>query len=95
MAGAYILGALAIMFINIGNVGSMFGAIFKFAFTERAAFGGVLGTVIKAMTQGFKRGVFSNEAGLGSSVIVHSSSNVREPVRQGMWGIFEVFFDTF
>ena len=95
MAGAYILGALAIMFINIGNVGSMFVAIFKFAFTERAAFGGVLGTVIKAMTQGFKRGVFSNEAGLGSSVIVHSSSNVREPVRQGMWGIFEVFFDTF
>ena len=51
--------------------------------------------VIKATTQGFKRGVFSNEAGLGSSVIVHSSSNVREPVRQGMWGIFEVFFDTF
>ena len=49
----------------------------------------------KTMTQGFKRGVFSNEAGLGSSVMVHSSSNVKEPVKQGMWGIFEVFFDTF
>ena len=47
------------------------------------------------ITQGCKRGVFSNEAGLGSSVMVHSSSNVKEPVRQGMWGIFEVFFDTF
>ena len=47
------------------------------------------------ITQGFKRGVFSNEAGLGSSVMVHSSSNVKEPVKQGMWGIFEVFFDTF
>ena len=46
------------------------------------------------ITQGCKRGVFSNEAGLGSSVMVHSSSNVKEPVRQGMWGIFEVFADT-
>lgn len=47
-----------------------------------------------AMQMGFKRGVFSNEAGLGSSVMVHSNSNVKEPVRQGMWGIFEVFADT-
>ncbi len=95
MAIAYIIGALAIMFMNIENIGSMFAAIFKFAFTERAAYGGVAGTIILGMTQGFKRGVFSNEAGLGSSVMVHSSSNVKEPVRQGMWGIFEVFFDTF
>ncbi len=94
MAVAYIIGALVIMFSNISNLGAMFGAIFKFAFTTRAAVGGVVGTVILAMTQGFKRGVFSNEAGLGSSVMVHSSSNVKEPVRQGMWGIFEVFFDT-
>ena len=94
MAGAYILGSLTIMIINIENIGSIFAAIFKFAFKERAVFGGTLGTVALAMTQGFKRGVFSNEAGLGSSVMVHSSSNVREPVRQGMWGIFEVFFDT-
>ena len=46
------------------------------------------------MTNGFKRGVFSNEAGLGSSVMVHSNSNIKEPVKQGMWGIFEVFADT-
>jgi len=46
------------------------------------------------MTNGFKRGVFSNEAGLGSSVMVHSNSSVKEPVKQGMWGIFEVFADT-
>ena len=94
MAIVYIIGAIVVMFMNIENVGAMFGAIFKFAFTERAAYGGVAGTIILGMTQGFKRGVFSNEAGLGSSVIVHSSSNVKEPVRQGMWGIFEVFFDT-
>lgn len=94
MAIAYIAGALVIICFNIENVGGMFAAIFKFAFNERAAYGGVVGTIILAMTQGFKRGVFSNEAGLGSSVMVHSSSNVKEPVRQGMWGIFEVFFDT-
>ncbi|MBE5938404.1 MAG: alanine:cation symporter family protein [Lachnospiraceae bacterium] len=94
MAIAYILGALIVMFTNVGMLGDMFAAIFKFAFTSRAAYGGVIGTVILGMTQGFKRGVFSNEAGLGSSVMVHSASNVKEPVRQGMWGIFEVFFDT-
>lgn len=94
LAGAYILGALSILFINVENLGAMFGAVFRFAFTERATYGGIVGTVVLGMTQGFKRGVFSNEAGLGSSVIVHSSSNVKEPVRQGMWGIFEVFFDT-
>ena len=53
--------------------------------------GGLIGT---AIVQGFKRGVFSNEAGLGSSVMVHSNSNLKEPVKQGMWGIFEVFADT-
>ncbi len=95
MAIAYIIGALSILLINIGDVGAMFASIFRFAFTERAVGGGIVGTVILAMTQGFKRGVFSNEAGLGSSVMVHSSSDVKVPVRQGMWGIFEVFFDTF
>lgn len=95
MAIFYIIGALVIMFINIENVPDMIVSIFKFAFTGRAAAGGAAGAVFMAITQGFKRGVFSNEAGLGSSVMVHSSSNVKEPVRQGMWGIFEVFFDTF
>ncbi len=96
MAVAYVIGSLIIFATNIGQVGAMFAAIFKFAFTPAAFLGGGIGVLIKkTMTQGFKRGVFSNEAGLGSSVLVHSSSNVREPVRQGMWGIFEVFFDTF
>ena len=95
MAIAYIAGALVICIINIGQAGAVFGAIFKGAFTLDAAAGGAIGYGIKmAITWGFKRGAFSNEAGLGSSVMVHSSSNVKEPVRQGMWGIFEVFADT-
>ncbi|MBP3370098.1 MAG: alanine:cation symporter family protein [Clostridia bacterium] len=96
MAIVYVIGALVIMCINISSIGAMFVAIFKYAFQPTAVLGGGLGVLIqKTMTQGFKRGVFSNEAGLGSSVMVHSSSNVKEPVKQGMWGIFEVFFDTF
>ena len=96
MAVVYVIGALVIMFLNLENVGPMFASIFKYAFQPTAVLGGGLGVLIsKTMTQGFKRGVFSNEAGLGSSVLVHSSSNVKEPVKQGMWGIFEVFFDTF
>ncbi len=91
MACAYILGALVIMFMNIDVLGAVFSSIFKYAFTARAAAGGAIGVAIK---MGFKRGIFSNEAGLGSSVMVHSASNVKEPVQQGMWGIFEVFFDT-
>ena len=96
MAIVYVIGSLIVMLINAANIGPMFVSIFKFAFRPAAFLGGGLGVLIsKTMTQGFKRGVFSNEAGLGSSVMVHSSSNVKEPVRQGMWGIFEVFFDTF
>lgn len=96
MAVAYILGCLIIFFMNVTNLGAIFGSIFKFAFGIKAAAGGFAGVVIKdVITQGCKRGVFSNEAGLGSSVMVHSASNVREPVKQGMWGIFEVFADTF
>ena len=96
MAVIYCIGALIIFGLNITKVGAMFTAIFKFAFTPTAVLGGGLGVLIKqTMTQGFKRGVFSNEAGLGSAVLVHSSSDVKEPVKQGMWGIFEVFFDTF
>lgn len=96
MAIFYCIGALAIFFMNIRNVGALFASIFKFAFGIKAAAGGAAGVAIsQVITQGCKRGVFSNEAGLGSSVMVHSSSNVKEPVKQGMWGIFEVFFDTF
>ena len=96
MAVLYIIGALVVFFTHIGSVGAMFAAIFRFAFGSKAVAGGAAGIAIQqAITQGCKRGVFSNEAGLGSSVMVHSSSNVKEPVTQGMWGIFEVFFDTF
>ena len=95
MAVTYVIGGLVICVMNFPNLGAIFGAIFKFAFSLKAVAGGTLGAFISTViTQGFKRGVFSNEAGLGSSVMVHSSSNVKEPVRQGMWGIFEVFFDT-
>lgn len=95
MAVIYILGALIVFFVNIGKIGAVFTAIFEFAFGFRAVGGAVIGVAVKnAATWGLKRGVFSNEAGLGSSVMVHSASNVKEPVKQGMWGIFEVFADT-
>lgn len=96
MAILYVVGCLVIFFIHIDMVGAVFASIFKFAFGVKAVAGGAAGVAIsQVITQGCKRGVFSNEAGLGSSVMVHSSSNVKEPVKQGMWGIFEVFFDTF
>ncbi|MCI6227741.1 MAG: alanine/glycine:cation symporter family protein [Candidatus Faecousia sp.] len=95
MVLVYMVGTIAILVMNIKMVPSVFTAIFKGAFALRAAGGGIVGYGVKlAIEQGMKRGVFSNEAGLGSSVMVHSNSNVKEPVRQGMWGIFEVFADT-
>ena len=95
MVVLFVLGSVVVIGINYASILPAFGAIFKGAFQPIAAIGGGIGVVIsKVMTQGFKRGVFSNEAGLGSSVMVHSNSNVKEPVQQGMWGIFEVFADT-
>ena len=95
MAVFFIIGSLIIICMNITKVPAAFGAIFAGAFNFKSAAGGVGGAIIaQAMTWGFKRGVFSNEAGLGSSVMVHSASNVKEPVVQGLWGIFEVFADT-
>lgn len=91
----YLIGTLAICIKHIDQFGAVFSAIFKGAFGLEAAAGGIVGHGVKlAVQMGMKRGVFSNEAGLGSSVMVHSSSNVKEPVQQGMWGIFEVFADT-
>ncbi len=96
MAIAYIVGCLAVFFMNIDMVGDIFTSIFKFAFGVDAVIGGAVGISIKeVVTQGCKRGVFSNEAGLGSAVMVNASSNVKEPVKQGMWGILQVFIDTF
>lgn len=95
MAVAYIIGALVIVVMNAGQIAPAFACIFKGAFAMKAVGGGIVGSGVKmAVTWGMKRGVFSNEAGLGSSVMVHSNSNVKEPVMQGMWGIFEVFADT-
>ena len=95
MVALYMIGALVIFFSNIQSAGLVFKSIFGCAFGIKAVEGGFVGVTVKSViTWGFKRGVFSNEAGLGSSVMVHSCSNVREPVRQGMWGIFEVFADT-
>lgn len=95
MAAFYIIGTIIIICMHVDQVGPAFVSIFENAFSLKAAAGGATGAVIKqAITWGFKRGVFSNEAGLGSSVMVHSASNVKEPVTQGLWGIFEVFFDT-
>ena len=95
MVVLFVLGSLAIIAINYANILPAFKAIFVNAFKPEAFVGGGIGAVIgKVVTQGFKRGVFSNEAGLGSSVMVHSNSSIKEPVKQGMWGIFEVFTDT-
>ena len=95
MAVFYIIGALVIVAMHAGNIPAAFGAIFKGAFNLQAAGGGALGYGIsQTITWGFKRGAFSNEAGLGSAVMVNSASNVKEPVHQGMWGVFEVFADT-
>jgi len=95
MAIIYMICAIIVCFVHINQFSAVFTSIIKGAFGMRAVGGGIVGSgVAMAVQWGMKRGVFSNEAGLGSSVMVHSSSNVREPVVQGMWGIFEVFADT-
>ncbi len=95
MVVLFMVGSLLVVGINYANILPAFKAIFVNAFSPLAVVGGGIGTIIsKVVTQGFKRGVFSNEAGLGSSVMVHSNAKVVEPVKQGMWGIFEVFADT-
>lgn len=95
MSILYIAGALLVVLTHIENIPSVFSSIFKEAFNMRAAGSGVLGYgIATAMRVGISRGVFSNEAGLGSSVMVHAAADVPHPTIQGMWGIFEVFADT-
>ena len=94
MVVLFVAGSLVIIGINYDAILPAFKAIFVNAFKTESFVGGGIGGVIIAITNGFKRGVFSNEAGLGSSVMVHSNSSIKEPVKQGMWGIFEVFADT-
>ena len=95
MAIFYILAGLILVVMRIGDLPSAFGAIFKGAFSLKSVGGGIFGYVImQAMKQGFARGVFSNEAGLGSAPIAHAASSTEEPAEQAMWGVFEVFVDT-
>jgi AGCS family alanine or glycine:cation symporter len=98
MSAIYILGCLIIIVMHIGSIPAVLSSIFRFALGPKAIGGGAAGTAIQlalnTVKNGCKRGVFSNEAGLGSSVMVHCNSCVREPVKQGLWGIAEVFLDT-
>ncbi|MBO4899594.1 MAG: sodium:alanine symporter family protein [Lachnospiraceae bacterium] len=98
VSGLYILGCLVLIVMHFKNIPAVFSSIFKLALGPVAIKGGAAGTAVQlainTIKNGCKRGVFSNEAGLGSSVMVHSTSCTREPVRQGMWGIAEVFLDT-
>ena len=96
MSLLFIAMALVVIGMNCSAIPETFSLIFSSAFSAKAVAGGVGGFMFKEIIKkGLARGVFSNEAGLGSSVIAHSASETREPVKQGLWGIFEVFFDTF
>ena len=96
MSLLFILMALIAIFMNVKHIPNAFALIFSKAFNFKAAGGGILGySFSQIIRKGMARGVFSNEAGLGSSVIAHSASETREPVKQGLWGVFEVFFDSF
>ena len=95
MAAIYIVCALCVVFTNLGSVGKVFGMIFQGAFHAEAALGGAFGiTIMTTIQKGVGRGVFSNEAGLGSAPIAHAATSETDPVRQGVYGIFEVFMDT-
>ena len=95
MACFYILAGIAIIVLRIGDVPRAFAVIIQSAFTSKAVAGGATGyAVMLGIQQGIARGVFSNEAGLGSAPIAHAASETKDPVEQGMWGIFEVFVDT-
>ena len=95
MAIIYIVCAVIVVIAHAGAIPAVFGMIFKGAFNPSAVVGGAAGITIRlAMTKGVGRGVFSNEAGLGSAPIAHASTSERDPVKQGLYGIFEVFMDT-
>ena len=95
MAVFYVIVAVIALILNIDKVPAAFALIFQEAFNFRAAAGGAAGYgIMVAMRYGFARGVFSNEAGLGSAPIAHAASSNKNPVDQGIWGMFEVFFTT-
>jgi len=91
MCAFYLVGAVAILILNIGAIPEAFGLIFKYAFSEYAVGGGVLGTAVR---YGVARGVFSNESGLGSAPIAHAAVKTNEPVREGTVAMLGPFIDT-
>ena len=96
MAGLYILGGIIILAINWRYIPATFGMIFKYAFNANAIIGGSIGAAIyAAITQGAKRGLFSNEAGMGSTPHAHAQANVDDPHKQGVAAMIGVFIDTF
>lgn len=98
MSVAYIIGCLIVILTHLHTLPDVFTSIFRFALGPKAVAGGAAGTAVQlafnTIKNGCKRGVFSNEAGLGSSVMAHSNTCAREPVKAGLWGIAEVFVDT-
>ena len=95
MACVYILASLIVIICNIRHIGTVFGMIFQGAFNAEAALGGAFGiTISTSITKGIARGCFSNEAGLGSAPMAHAATSETDPVKQGLFGIFEVFMDT-
>ena len=94
MALFYILLALGVVLINFRNIPHVFSSIIYGAFRPRAVTGGVVGSFFLSMKKGVSRGIFSNEAGLGTGSIAHACADTRKPVKQGLFGIFEVFADT-
>ena len=95
MSLLYIAGALILLVTNARNIPGAFGLIFSEAFSLQSVGGGVMGYAIaRGMRYGFARGVFSNEAGLGSAPIAHAAADTDDPVKQGLYGIVEVFIDT-
>lgn len=95
MSVFFILAGIVVIIMKIGEVPAAFAAILSGAFSFKAVGGGVFGyAIMVAIRQGFARGVFSNEAGLGSAPIAHSASSTEEPCEQAIWGVFEVFVDT-
>ncbi|MGB9867600.1 MAG: alanine/glycine:cation symporter family protein [Bacillota bacterium] len=95
MCGLYILGALGIILVNYSRIPEVLGMIFRYAFQPAPAVGGFAGaSVALAMRRGMARGMFSNEAGMGSAPMVHATAITDHPIRQGLYGVFEVFTDT-
>lgn len=95
MAVFFISASVIALVFNLNKIPTAFALIFKEAFNLKSAFGGVAGySIFSAMRYGVGRGVFSNEAGLGSAPIAHSASSAEDPVKQGLWGVFEVFITT-